>query len=150
MPVTKATINFKDHSKKNGSASLNFPDLTVLDGASLLAMRLAFEVACKTISTGSHQTSVLSDTNVADTQGTGATNQDSINKNKMVFKYKDDTDPTIKGSMSVPAADNQWEIAGTNDVDTSAIPVAAMIDFINASAVSKIGNPVTVYEVVMG
>lgn len=148
-PRSKLTITMKDHSSQNGSSSLYIPNLTVLDTAALLAARLGFEAAVRGISTGSHQSSILSDTNIGDASGLPADNNDSIIKNRMVFKYRDTVDPTIKGSTSVPASDNQWEIQGTNDVDITALPVAAMISVINTTGTSVLGNLVEVYKVEM-
>lgn len=150
MSTSKITVGVRDHSDKLGSCSLRTFNFNGLDGATLLATRLAFKEAVDALSLGKLQTATISDTNVEGTFGDIADTDQAQRDTKMVFKMRDAVNPAIKSELSVPAADTQWEVSGSNDVDQTAIPVAAMIAIIESTGQSIAGNAVEVYDVVMG
>lgn len=147
--MTEISVIVRDHSDLDGRAALPVGDLTLWSVDNLLIARTGWQAIVESISLGVRQNSVLTDSNVADTAGEGATDKNAIRSNKMVFKWRDTVNPAVKGRISIPASTNDYEIQGTKDVDKGAALVVAAIAFIEATAVSVLGNSVTVYDVIM-
>lgn len=73
------------------------------------------------------------------------------NENVLVLKYVDTVEPSLKGRIEVKGADREVVgQAGTDEVSLADTQVAALVAAIEAMAVSKIGNPITIYAAAFG
>lgn len=81
--------------------------------------------------------------------GTKATVTEAQREIKWRVKYLDGTDPIGNGSFEIGMADTQFLVAGQGIMDISAGAGAALVTAIEAAVVSRLGNAVTVSEVVL-
>lgn len=73
------------------------------------------------------------------------------NENVLVLKYVDTVEPSLKGRIEVKGADREViGQAGTDEVSLADTQVAALVAAIEEMAVSKIGNPITIYAAAFG
>lgn len=69
------------------------------------------------------------------------------NELRLLVKYVDTLEPALKGRMEIPGVDTAAVgTPGTDAVDLTGTEMAALKAAIEAFAVSKIGNPIEVYE----
>jgi len=73
--------------------------------------------------------------------------QPAQNELRLLIKYNDTVEPALKGRIEIPGVDAvAVGTAGTDAVNLADTEVAALVAAIEAFAVSKIGNPISVYE----
>lgn len=73
--------------------------------------------------------------------------QPAQNELRLLIKYNDTVEPVLKGRIEIPGVDAAVVgSSGTDEVDLSGTEMAALVTQIEAFAVSKIGNPISVYE----
>lgn len=69
------------------------------------------------------------------------------NENTLILKWQDSVEPGLKGRFEVRGVDiGLIGQAGTDNVDMGGTEVAALIAALEAYGVSKIGNPISIYD----
>lgn len=73
--------------------------------------------------------------------------QPAQNELRLLIKYNDTVEPSLKGRIEIPGVDaTVVGQAGNDSVDLGGTEMAALVAAIEGFAVSKIGNPVSIYE----
>ena len=150
MPAAAATLSLHDHEKAN-SVGFHIPVLGVgnvvtytdWDEALTLTNNLILAVAAVCVS----EVWSLNISALAQQIGSVVPTDPTVrNENKLILKYVDTVEPSLKGRMEFPGVDIALiGQAGTDVVDMTQTEVAALITAVEAFAVSKIGNPIQVY-----
>ena len=150
MAIGKASITVKDYSNEVNGFGFYTPELTAgnVDDYSSETGTLISNVldALGQVTIGTVRgcsvsafSAVLSDAAPASPL--------AQNEARLLLKYYDTVFPTFKGRMEIPAIDlATFAQAGTDSVDLADTDIAALVTALEAAAVSKIGNPIVIYE----
>lgn len=151
MPASNASIRMHDHEKGN-SFGLHIPQLDSANiddytdygtpGTLIADLFAALAVVCDSVRVGVNISALAESFSP-----TIPTDPTVRNEARLVLKYRDTVEPSLSGRIEIPGVDVALVgTAGTDEVDMAGTEVAALIAAVEAFAVSKIGNPITVYD----
>ena len=150
MAVGKARISIKDNSKEvNGFgfytpqlAAGNVDDYSSVSGTLInnVLTALALVVNGTVRSAGvTAFSSVISEASPGDGE--------AQNEKRLLLKYYDTVETDFKGRMEIPSFDmGTYQTEGTDSIDLTQTNIAALVTALEAAAVSKLGNPIVIYE----
>lgn len=146
MP-SSVTLKALDYGKEATRLGFNITQITAANFDAQVAAVATLQTAIQNVSLGLHDGKTIQALDVA--VGPKATDDAAQRELKWRVKYLDPTDPIGNGSFEIGMADTQFLVAGEGKMDISAGAGATLVTQIEATVVSRLGNAVTVDEIVL-
>lgn len=145
--TSKVTISILDYDKESSTVGIRGDDVTAGNFAAQETLMDAIVAAIDGVSIG---TSYKNERTYAvnESAKTPPASKFAQRETKWLVRYTDDTDPIGDGSFEIPAADLALLATNTKTMDLSAGAGAALVTALEAGMVSKLGNAITVVDVI--
>jgi len=152
MAVGKAKVTLKDHSREVNGFGFYVPELddTNVNGYNDASATLINNVLTALAVVVNSQVRGVGVTlfNEVISEATPAS-AEAQNEKRLLLKYEDTVDTSFKGRMEIPGFDvGAYAQEGTDQIDLTDTDIAALVTALEAAAVSKLGNPINIYEAV--
>jgi hypothetical protein len=152
MAVGKAAITLKDNSREVNGFGFYIPELDdtnveLYNSASATRINnvLTALAVIVNVQVRSASVSLFSEVISEATPASG----EAQNEKRLLLKYQDTVNPAFKGRMEIPGFDiGSYAQEGTDQIDLGDTDIAALVTALEAAAVSKLGNPIEIYEAV--
>lgn len=152
MAAGKANITLKDHSREVNGFGFYVPELDETNvedynsaSATLINNVLTALAVVVNSQVRSASVSLFSEVISEATPASG----EAQNEKRLLLKYQDTVAAGWKGRMEIPGFDiGAYAQEGTDQIDLTDTDIAALVTAIEAAAVSKLGNPIEIYEAV--
>ena len=151
MATGKAKINFIDKSRETNGFGFYTPELNAgnvadyndISGTLINNIMTAAQAVCLSTLKGA-SVSAFSENLVV----TPPSNGEAQNEKRLLVKYADNV-TGFKGRMEIPGFDiGTYAQDGTDEISFAAGAMAQLVAALEAGAVSRLGNPITVYSCV--
>lgn len=146
MAVSSFTLKAKDYGAEATRFGASMLLLTSANFVAQLALLDALQTAVDNVSLGNFSGKTLSAVDVA--VGPKATDVNAQRESKWRVTFDDDVQPEGNGSFEMGMADLQFLVAGTGKMDTSAGAGAALVTAIENAVLSRLGNAITVTDII--
>lgn len=144
--TSSVTLKAKDYGNEATRLGFNTLQMTAANFDAQNTLIDALQTAIDNVALGNFSGKQVNAIDVA--VGPKATVVNAQRESKWRVIYEDATDPIGNGSFEIGMADLQFLVAGTGVMDTSAGAGAALVTAIEAAVVSRLGNAITVSEII--
>lgn len=145
MAVSSVTLKALDYTKEATRLGFNITQLTAANFDAQLVLVATLQGAIDNVALGLFDGKTVAAQDIP--VGPKATDVNAQREAKWRVIYLDPTDPIGNGSFEIGMADLQFLVAGEGKMDISAGAGAALVTAIEAAVVSRLGNAITVSEV---
>lgn len=144
--TSRTTLKGKDYGKEVTRLGFDIVQLTAANFDAQITLVQTLQTAVTAVSYGAFDgiTVAALDTAV----GPKATDVDAQRESKWRVRYDDDVQPEGNGSFEIGMADLSLLVADTGIMDVSAGAGATLVTAIEAAVVSRLGNAVTVIDII--
>lgn len=140
-------LTYYDYSKENSSVSVRLADVTAanFDAQDGLMDDIVSAIQAVTLTTKIKDQRIFAVTEFAKTLPTSPYAQREA---KWLVKYNDTVNPNGNGSFEIPGPDLSLLVEGEGVMDLTSTEGAALVDALEAGMRSRLGNTITIAEIV--
>lgn len=151
MPSANSNFTVRDHQKENSYGFyvpvLNAANIADYTDSATPGTLLSDLITAINVVSASVLTKVTVQALSEEYSPTTPTDPTVRNEDTLILKWQDTVEPQVKGRIEMRGVDiGLIGQAGTDDVDMSQAEMVTLISAVEAYAVSKIGNPITIYD----
>lgn len=145
--TSKVTVSILDYDKESSTVGVRGADVTAGNFVAQEALMDAIVAAIDGVSIGTVYKNERTYA-VNESPKTPPASKFAQRETKWLVRYTDDTDPNGDGSFEIPAADLALLGTNTKELVLTAGAGQALVTALEAGMVSKLGNAITVVDVI--